>query len=141
MKRLKNIECKNEQQLDNQLELVKNNNAERESLNRLKFLGNMNQNAKEKYNEIKKIDSENNYDELVCAHTNGKVYNFTKFKRLRNLPRNLYYGDITIEQGKSRQDEMEVLLSERLLMHLKMVFSDYQNFSMKNSQKIDCQKA
>ena len=75
LKNLKNIEGKNEQQLNNQLELVKYN-VERKSLNKLTFLTNMSQNAKEKYTEIKKIDSEINYNKLVCVHANGKVYNF-----------------------------------------------------------------
>ena len=76
LKNLKNIEGKNEQQLNNQIELVKYNNVERKSLNKLTFLTNMSQSAKEKYNEIKKIDSEINYNKLVCVHANEKVYNF-----------------------------------------------------------------
>ena len=75
MERSKNIEVKNEKQLNNQLEMVRNkiiNNVQKESLNRLKFLGNISQNAKEKYNEIKKMDKTIDYDKLVCSRTMGR---------------------------------------------------------------------
>ena len=118
MKRLKNIENKNEEQLNNQLQLVKNNSLDRESLNKLKFLGTTSQSSEEKYSEIKKIDSEIkkidseiDYNKLVCVHTNGKIYNFIIFRRLANLARSLIFGDIPIKQAKDRQDEMESLLS------------------------------
>ena len=45
----------------------------------------MRQNAKEKYNEMKRIDKATDYDNLVCAHTNERIYNFNIFRRLRNL--------------------------------------------------------
>ena len=44
-------------------------------------------------------------------HTNGKIYDFTIFRRLVDLTRSIYYGNITIEQAKSRQNEMESSLS------------------------------
>ena len=60
---------------------------------------------------MKEIDSEIDYNKLVHVHTNGKIYNYTIFRGLTNLTRSLYCGDITIEQAKSRQDEMDFLLS------------------------------
>ena len=112
MKRLKSIENKNEeqqlnkQQLNNQLNLVKNDSVDKESLNKLKFLSKKDQDPKEKYNEIKEINNEIDYSKLVCVHTNGKIYDFTIFRRLADLTRSIYYGDILIKQAKSRQVEM-----------------------------------
>ena len=114
---------------------------------------------------MKLNNSEIDYNKLVCTHTNAKVYNFTIFRRLENLDRSLHFGDIAIERAESRQDEMELMLSElsrcnprkdtkikekekvfenasdfflkdkRLLLHLGMVFLSYLNFRIKNSQK------
>ena len=43
-------------------------------------------------------------------HTNGKVYDFNNFKRLENLTINLYHGNISIEQARSKQYEMQNLI-------------------------------
>ena len=102
MERLKNTESKNEEQLNNQLKLVKNGSAYNESLSELKFFKKKGQDAKEKYNEIKEINNEIDYSKLVGVHTNGKIYDFTIFRRPANLTRSIYYGDILIEQAKSR---------------------------------------
>ena len=44
-------------------------------------------------------------------HANEKIYNFNIFRRLADLTRSIYYGDITIKQAKSRQGEMESLIT------------------------------
>ena len=106
LKRLKNIEGKNEEQLKNQLKLVGNDSVNKESFKKLKFLNKRDQDAKESYiktyHEVKEIDNEIDYNKLVCVHTNGKIYDFTIFRRLGDLARNIYYGDISIKQAKSR---------------------------------------
>ena len=113
MKRLKNIEGKNEEQLNNQLRLVENNSANKESFKKLKFLNKIDQDAKEScikaYNELEKYNK-SDYNKLVCVHTNGKIYEFTIFRRLGESARNIYYGDISIKREKSRQDEIEGML-------------------------------
>ena len=45
-------------------------------------------------------------------HTNEKVYNFAIFRGLADLIRNICYGDISKEQAKSGQDEMDSMLTD-----------------------------
>ena len=108
LKRLKNIEGRNEEQLKNQLKLVENASANKESFKRLKRLDIINQPSEETLDKIKKIDSgELDHSRLVCVHTNGNIYDFNTFKRLENLIRSLYQAKILIEEAKIKQYEME----------------------------------
>ena len=84
----------------------------KESLNRLRFLGSMSQNAKGKYSKIKKIDRAIDFNKLACSRANGKISNFIIFRRLGNLAIDLHYGDIRTKTAKDRQDEMEILPSD-----------------------------
>ena len=72
MKRLKNIEGRNEEQLINKLKLIKNGGVNKESLNKLNFINQRGQDEKEKHNETNNIDNEIAYKKLVYVHTNGK---------------------------------------------------------------------
>ena len=110
LKRLKNIGNKNEKQLNNQLKLVENDSGNKKPFKRLKFLE-ISQDAKETLAKLKDINDEIDYRKLVCVRTNERVYDFHIFRKLADLSRNIYHGDILIEQAKSRRNEMENLLS------------------------------
>ena len=69
---MKNIEGKNEEQSHNQLELVKTDGIEKESLNKLQILNMVGQDAEKKYNEIKKMISEFNYSNLFIYIQMGR---------------------------------------------------------------------
>ena len=70
LKRLKNIEDKNERQLD----------TNSKSLKSISYFNQLSTEAKELFEKIKKeinnIDSEN----FVCVKTDGTIFNFNKFK-------------------------------------------------------------
>ena len=74
MKRLKNIENKNEQQLEaikdqgeKQLHAIKDYTAKKE----LEFSDEKNQRAIELINKIKKANKKVDYKKLLCVHSNG----------------------------------------------------------------------
>ena len=126
LKRLKNIEGKNEEQLKNQLKLIENNSSDKNSFKGIRFLSNISEEAKEVLHKIKELNNEINYNKLVRVHTNGRVYTFIIFRRLENLTRDIFSADISIKQVKTRQNEMENLLSS------------LNRYSPQNAQKIRC---
>ena len=82
LKRLKNIEGKNEQQLDaikdhgeKQLDAIKNYGAKKE----LEFSDEKNQRAIELINKIKKAGKKVDYKKLLCVNSSGRLYDFNGF--------------------------------------------------------------
>ena len=79
MKRLNNIESKNEQQLEaikdqgeKQLDAFKDYSAKKG----LKFSDEKNQRAIELINNVKKANKKVDYKKLLCVHSNGRLHNF-----------------------------------------------------------------
>ena len=112
MKTLKNVENINKKQLEKQLKHIENdiNNANTKTFKKLRFLNRLGTGAKEKLDEIKEIDKEIDYTKLACVHTNGKVFDFNIFSRLRDFIRSIYFDDISLKQTVDKNDEMEYLL-------------------------------
>lgn len=54
--------------------------------------------------EIKEQDKRIDSTRLVCAHTNGKIYDFKMFRRLGGFIRSIYFGNISLEEAINRQD-------------------------------------
>ena len=107
LKRLNNIESKNEQQLEAikdqgemQLDAIKDYSAKK----KLKFSDEKNQRAK----TGKKVD----YKKLLFVHSNGRLNNFNGFTKIEDLENNLYWGHISIKQTKNEQNIMEKLISD-----------------------------
>ena len=86
-KRLKNIEGKNEVQLQaiedqgkKQLDAIKNINIGSESLKTIVFFSKINEKAKKSMNEIKIIDDWLDTAQLIFTNTDGKIkYDFNNF--------------------------------------------------------------
>ena len=85
MKGLKNIEVKNERQLEliknqggKQLNLINKNNLEKES-KQLEIQSYLNSEAKRLIDEINKEIKDNEGKKFLCIHSNGKEINFYKF--------------------------------------------------------------
>ena len=86
-KRLKNIEGKNEVQLQaiedqgkKQLDAIKNINIGSEPLKAIGFFSKINEKAKKSMNEIKIIDDWLDTAQLICTNTDGKIkYDFNNF--------------------------------------------------------------
>ena len=124
MKRLKNIEGKNEQQLvairdqgerhleaikdqgERQLEAISNYGATNKS-QEIKSDGGENQKAKELVNEVEEISRKNKNKKFVCFHSSGRPYDFNKFRDIKQLRSDIFNGHISIKQAKDEQDEME----------------------------------
>ena len=114
-KRLKNIEGKNEVQLqaikdqgEKQLREIKNINKS----NMLKVIDEIrrkNDEANKTLLDIKKIDTKLDTAELVCTKTDGTKYNFNTFAfPLRSIEK-IYDYEITLDEAKDDQDKLEKL--------------------------------
>ena len=57
--------------------------------------------------EIKKIDRINRNKKLVMVYSNGTLYDFSRFKGLSNFVFDIYDGNISIEDAKKEQSELE----------------------------------
>ena len=87
LKRLKNVECKNEQQLEaikdqgeRQLNVIKKYCAKKESFKKLEFSSEEDQKRNEVVDMLNKISSKLDYGKLLCVHKDGTEYNFSKIK-------------------------------------------------------------
>ena len=111
MKKLKNVESKNEQQLvaikdqgERQLETISSYGATNKS-QKIKFDNEKNQEAKELVDEVNKISRENKYKKFLCFHANGTPYDFNKFRDIKQLGDDIFNGHILIKQAKDKQDD------------------------------------
>ena len=57
--------------------------------------------------EIKNIDRINRNQKLVMVHSNRTLYDFSRFKGLSNFVLDIYDGNISIEDAKKEQSELE----------------------------------
>ena len=113
LKRLENIEGKNEQQLEvikdqgeRQLEAFSSYDATNKS-QKIEFGNEKNQEAKELADEVKEISLKNKNKKFVCPHSNGTPYNFNKFRDIKQLGSDIFNGYIAIKQVNDEQDEMK----------------------------------
>ena len=124
MKRLKNVESKNDQQLEaikdqgekqletiidqreRQLDSISSNGATNKS-QKIEFDNEKNQEAKELVDEVDKISRENKYKKFMCFHSNGTPYNFNKFRDMKKFGNDIFNGRVSIKQPKDEQDEMK----------------------------------
>ena len=102
LKRLKNIEDKNEKQLD----------TNSKSLKSISYFNQLSTEAKELFEKIKKeinnIDSEN----FVCVKTDGTILNFNKFKNSLDLASNIYRNKNLLKNAENEQNEIKILLNQ-----------------------------
>ena len=134
LKRLKNTEGKNEQQLEliknqgkKQLNLINKSNLERES-KQLEIQNYLDPEAKRLVDEINKEIKDNEDKKFLCTHSNGKEFNFYKFSNLNLLGNKIFNGKTSIEDALEEQAKIE-----KLLMSLK-------KYDPSNSYKIKTRK-
>ena len=113
MKKLKNVESKNEQQLvaikdqrERQLEAISTYGPTNRS-QKIEFYNEKNQEAKELFEEVNKISREDKYKKFVRFHSNGTPYDFNKFRNIKLLGNDMFNDHISIKQAKDEQDEMK----------------------------------
>ena len=112
MKRLKNIEGKNEQELEairnkgeRQLEAIRNFSVTSRP-KEIKFSGEKNEEQEALINEIKKMDRKNSSKSFTMVHSNRKLYDFNIFKSLGQFASDIYNDAIIIKDTKEGQDEL-----------------------------------
>ena len=104
MKRLKNIEDKNENQLkeiedqgNKKLEEIKNINTGSKPLKTFGFFSTINKETKKLMENIKLIDCWLDSAQLVCTKTDGKTkYDFNKFTFPIKFTSKIYHYDLTL---------------------------------------------
>ena len=115
-KRLKNIEGKNEVQLqaiedqgEKQLREIKNINKS----NTVKVTDEIrrkNDAANQILLDIKKIDTKFDTSELVCTKTDGTKYNFNNFALPLKFVQKIFNYEITLIEAKDDQDKLKKLI-------------------------------
>ena len=115
-KRLKNIEGKNEVQLqaikdqgEKQLREIKNINKS----NTLKVIDEIRRRNDETNKillEVKKIDTKLDTAELVCTKTDGTKWNFNTFALPLKFVEKIFNYEITLDEAKDDQDKLEKLI-------------------------------
>ena len=109
LERLKNIEGKNEQQLEairNQGERQVEDSSVTNRAKEIKFSDEKNEEQEALINEIKKIDRKNSSKSFIMVRSNKKLYAFNLFKSLSQFAFDIYNGVITIKDAKEKQDEL-----------------------------------
>ena len=120
MKKLKNIEGKNEEQLKaikdqgkKQLEEIKNINVGSKPLKTISFFSSLSEKAKKLMNKIKVIDDWLETAQLICAKTDGKTkYDFNKFTFPLKFTSKIYHCNLTLQEAKDDQEKLEILIKK-----------------------------
>ena len=101
MKRLKNIEDKNEEQL----KAIKNKTGNIKEVTDF-FKETLSLKAK----EIKIVQKDVDYRKLKIRDGNNITYDFSDYKTFKELFRDLYYRNMSIDETERRQDEFDGVL-------------------------------
>ena len=118
LKRLKNIESKNEVNLqaikdqgEKQMREIKNINK----INTLKVIDEIrrkNTEANKILLDIKKIDETLDNAELVCTKTDGTKYDFNRFLSSLKFIEKIHNYEITLHEAKNDQTELGILINK-----------------------------
>ena len=116
LKKIKNIEGKNEEQLKaiedqgkKQLEEIKNINVSSKPLKTISFFSTISEEAKELMNKIKVIDDWLETAQLICTKTDGKTkYDFNKFTFPLKFTSKIYRHDFTLQEVRDHQQKLNI---------------------------------
>ena len=120
MKKIKNIEGKNEEQLKaiedqgkKQLEEIKNINISSKPLKTISFFSTISEEAKELMNKIKVIDDWLETAQLICTKTDGKAkYEFNKFMLPLKFASKIYSRNLTLQKAIDDQQDLDILINK-----------------------------
>ena len=101
MKRLKNIEDKNEEQL----KVIKNKTGNIKEVTDF-----VKETLSLKAKEIKIVQKDVDYRKLKIRDGNNITYDFSDYKTFKELFRDLYYRNMSIDETERRQDEFDGVL-------------------------------
>ena len=99
LKRLKNIEDKNEEQL----KMIGNKNA---NPNDESF------NSEKVYNEIKEQDKKIDYRRFVFVGSGKHRYDFSKFLNLKDFLSKIFSGDVSLNDAKNKQRSLRDMIRD-----------------------------
>ena len=105
LKRLKDIEDKSEKQLKAIKDKNQNKNKVTDFVKELLCLE-----EKELIEEIRIIQKDVDYRKLKITDGNKNTNDFSDYKRFRELLKNIYYRNMSINKAEQRQGEFETVL-------------------------------
>ena len=116
LKRLKNIEGKNEQQFDsikdqrkNQLQILAEKTNQVDDYKNISLRNKLDSEAKKAYDEFKEQSKKIDYTKLVCIGSSAKHhYNFTIYLDLKTFAESLYNGNLSLKVAKLKQRNIEI---------------------------------
>ena len=92
--------------------------------------------AKRLIEEIKIIQKDVDYRELKITDSNKTTYGFSDYKTFTELFRDLYYRNMTIDEGERKQDEFDgVLGTLSVYTAKKREYIESKNKLLKNAKK------
>ena len=120
LKKLKNIEGKNEEKLkaiEDQgkklLEEIKNINIGSKPLKTISFFSAISDEAKKLMNNIKQTDDWLETAQLICTKTDGKTkYNSNKFTFPLKFTSKIYRRDLTLQKAEDNHQELKILINK-----------------------------
>ena len=104
-KRLKNIEVKNEKQLD----------TNSKSLKSISYFSQLSTKAKELFEKIKKEKNDIDPEKFVCVKTDGTIFDFNKFKISLDLASNIYKNKSLLKDAENKQHEINIIKQTKKL--------------------------
>ena len=117
LKRLKNIEDKNEKQLD----------TNSKSLKSISYYNQISTEAKELFEKIKKEINNINPENFACVKTDGTIF-INTFKNSLDLASNIYRNKNLLKNAENEQNEIKILLN-------KLRNCNLTNLKKKNAKK------
>ena len=127
LKRLKNIQDKNEQQLKSTKNKNENIKEVTDFIEELLSLE-----AKALIEEIKTIQKDVNYRKLKIRGGNNVTYDFSDYKTFKELFRDLYYRKMAIDDAEGKQDDFDAVLDA-----LSRYSPKYQKYIEANNNLLD----
>ena len=119
MKKIKNIEGKNEEQLKaiedqgkKQLEEIKNINISSKPLKTISFFSTISEETKTLMENIK-VDDWLETAQLICTKTDGKTkYEFNKFMLPLKFATKIYRHDLMLQEARDDQQKLKILINK-----------------------------
>ena len=127
LKRLKNIQDKNEQQLKSTKNKNENIKEVTDFIEELLSLE-----AKALIEEIRTIQKDVNYRKLKIRGGNNVTYDFSDYKTFKELFRDLYYRKMAIDDAEGKQDDFDAVLDA-----LSRYSPRYQKYIEANNNLLD----
>ena len=76
----------------------------------MRFSNKLGLETKESLDETEELDNKIDFTNLVCVHTNWKIFDFNIFRRPVDFIARIYFDDISLEKAIYKQNETEYLV-------------------------------